>query len=218
MPFGMDREAWRAAVHGVAKGRTRLSDWTELMPFGGCPGGGKSAGSITWGPAVSTQQGLQGSVCPHIWEPGCLPWTDAKRQEPARLRRFANTWPVGPRCRHMWGTQASVMSCRCPQACWFSRSQQLPLKTCHSVASRESSCVSLSITLVSLNNKTSSCLHSRLGPVLLIQYILFLPTKHNTENSPKHAQPQNYIFSSTKPLTMYFIYLLLNLMHFPLLQ
>ena len=26
----MDREAWRAAVHGVAKGRTRLSDWTGL--------------------------------------------------------------------------------------------------------------------------------------------------------------------------------------------
>ena len=27
----MDREAWRAAVHGVAKSRTRLSDWIELM-------------------------------------------------------------------------------------------------------------------------------------------------------------------------------------------
>ena len=27
----MDREAWRAAVHGVTKSRTRLSDWTELM-------------------------------------------------------------------------------------------------------------------------------------------------------------------------------------------
>ena len=26
----MDREAWRAAIHGVAKSRTRLSDWTEL--------------------------------------------------------------------------------------------------------------------------------------------------------------------------------------------
>ena len=25
----MDREAWHAAVHGVAKRRTRLSDWTE---------------------------------------------------------------------------------------------------------------------------------------------------------------------------------------------
>ena len=26
----MEREAWRAAVHGVTKSRTRLSDWTEL--------------------------------------------------------------------------------------------------------------------------------------------------------------------------------------------
>ena len=26
----MDREVWRAAIHGVAKGRTQLSDCTEL--------------------------------------------------------------------------------------------------------------------------------------------------------------------------------------------
>ena len=26
----MDREAWRAAVHGITKSQTRLSDWTEL--------------------------------------------------------------------------------------------------------------------------------------------------------------------------------------------
>ena len=25
----MDREAWHAAIHGVAKSRTRLTDWTE---------------------------------------------------------------------------------------------------------------------------------------------------------------------------------------------
>ena len=25
----MDREAWRAAIHGIAKSRTQLSDWTE---------------------------------------------------------------------------------------------------------------------------------------------------------------------------------------------
>ena len=28
----MDREAWHAAVHGVTKSRTRLSNWTELNP------------------------------------------------------------------------------------------------------------------------------------------------------------------------------------------
>ena len=28
----MDREAWRAAIHGVTKSRTQLSDGTELKP------------------------------------------------------------------------------------------------------------------------------------------------------------------------------------------
>ena len=32
----MDREAWRAAVHGVAKSWTWLSDWTELSSPGRC--------------------------------------------------------------------------------------------------------------------------------------------------------------------------------------
>ena len=30
--FVMDREAWCAAVHGVTKNQTQLSDWTELNP------------------------------------------------------------------------------------------------------------------------------------------------------------------------------------------
>ena len=28
--FVLDREAWHAAIHGVAKSRTRLSNWNEL--------------------------------------------------------------------------------------------------------------------------------------------------------------------------------------------
>ena len=30
----LDRETWHAAIHGVAKSRTRLSDWTELKDLG----------------------------------------------------------------------------------------------------------------------------------------------------------------------------------------
>ena len=30
----MDREPWRAAIHGVSKSRTRLSNWTELTDAG----------------------------------------------------------------------------------------------------------------------------------------------------------------------------------------
>ena len=29
----MDREAWRATIHGITKSQTRLSDWTELNSF-----------------------------------------------------------------------------------------------------------------------------------------------------------------------------------------
>ena len=32
----MDREAWRAAIHGVTVSRTRLSDWTELTELNTC--------------------------------------------------------------------------------------------------------------------------------------------------------------------------------------
>ena len=34
--LAMDREAWHAAVHGVAKSRTRLSDWSELTLSAWC--------------------------------------------------------------------------------------------------------------------------------------------------------------------------------------
>ena len=32
----MDKEAWRAEVHGVAKSQTQLGDWTELKTWSLC--------------------------------------------------------------------------------------------------------------------------------------------------------------------------------------
>ena len=29
----MDREAWSAVIHGVAKSQTQLRDWTELIVY-----------------------------------------------------------------------------------------------------------------------------------------------------------------------------------------
>ena len=34
--FVMDREVWRAAIHGVTKSWTQLSDWTELTELWNC--------------------------------------------------------------------------------------------------------------------------------------------------------------------------------------
>ena len=52
----MDREAWRAAVHGVAMSRTRLSNCTELNIYAGFPSGSDS----------------KESAC-HAGDPGSIP-------------------------------------------------------------------------------------------------------------------------------------------------
>ena len=39
----IDREAWHAAIHGVAKSRTRLSDWSDLTMHQASPGSEKTA-------------------------------------------------------------------------------------------------------------------------------------------------------------------------------
>ena len=68
----MDREAWHAAVHGVAKSRTKLSDWTELnWSKWGFPGGSvvknppANAGDTNSfpGPGRSTMPGTTKPIC-----------------------------------------------------------------------------------------------------------------------------------------------------------
>ena len=55
--FVMDRDAWRAAIHRVAKSQTQLSDWTELN------------GSPREGHSYSLQySGLENSVDREVWK------------------------------------------------------------------------------------------------------------------------------------------------------
>ena len=49
-----DREAWRAAIHGVAKSHTWLSDWTELNWMSHIP---KMFSPLTTGISISKPQG-----------------------------------------------------------------------------------------------------------------------------------------------------------------
>ena len=65
----MDRGAWGAAVHGVAEGRTRLSDFTFTFHF----------------PALEKEMATHSSVLawriPRMWEPGGLPSIGSHRVE-----------------------------------------------------------------------------------------------------------------------------------------
>ena len=74
----MDREAWRAAVHRVAKSRTRPSNWTELNPFSPLSG-------VTWWPSLLINLRLTCSpvaVCGH-------------RAAGSYLEREQGTWGLG---------------------------------------------------------------------------------------------------------------------------
>ena len=77
----MNREAWRAAVHGVAKSWTRLSDWTEL----------------NW-----KQDCSEKAMAPHsstlAWK---IPWTE----EPGGLQSMGSL-----RVGHDWATSLSLFT------------------------------------------------------------------------------------------------------------
>ena len=61
----MDREAWRAVIHGVAKSRTWLSDWTELNLFISYTNTEKKSDSVS-------HSVLSDSLWPHILQPARL--------------------------------------------------------------------------------------------------------------------------------------------------
>ena len=62
----MDREAWRAAIHGVAKSWTRLSDWSDLTLFSFCLQSFPASGSFpaSWLYALGGQSARASAVFP----------------------------------------------------------------------------------------------------------------------------------------------------------
>ena len=66
LEFVMDREAWHAAIHGVSKSRTRLSDWTELTEIYLYVKVGLLAGNVAYLHEYSM----------YTWEECFLPWLD----------------------------------------------------------------------------------------------------------------------------------------------
>ena len=65
----MDREAWRAAIHGVAKSQTRLSNWTELNWSHWC----SFYSPIFWWSSCYTEMKLSKCTYPMKVELGFIP-------------------------------------------------------------------------------------------------------------------------------------------------
>ena len=78
----LDREAWHAAVHEVAKCWARLSDWTEVMYFEDVPAGNSgikyACQRRRLGQENSSEEGIANHSSILVWR---IPWTE----EPGRL-------------------------------------------------------------------------------------------------------------------------------------
>ena len=110
----MDREAWRAAVHGVTESRTRLSDWAELglrrcvWAFSSC-GERERLSTAAWashcgalsGQSAGSQArvlGLTGFRSCSAWAHLLLGLWDLPRPgiEPMPLHRQTDSYPLDP--------------------------------------------------------------------------------------------------------------------------
>ena len=103
----IDREAWRAAIYGVAKSRTQLSDWTELNQMGKTSVVAQMVKRLpamweTWVQCLDLEDPLEKETATHsstlAWK---IPWTE----ERGRLQSMGLQ-----RVRHNWATSLSFLS------------------------------------------------------------------------------------------------------------
>ena len=94
----MDREAWRAAIHGVTKSRTRLSDWSDLI---------WALRQTLWGQR-SVRELLLGSPHPKaaLWGKNALGEEGGQKPKGSRLATPAPSHPTA------WGRGSGARSFR----------------------------------------------------------------------------------------------------------
>ena len=107
----MDREGWRAVLHGVAKSRTRLSDWTELngrvmqLAFWMIATGWYVKVSFTYSPCSLKTMSLfatnekESSFLPPSWRHICTLWS---RKTSSKLRCSSNLCVTRNKSWEMW--------------------------------------------------------------------------------------------------------------------
>ena len=136
----MDREAWHAEIHGVAKSRTRLSDWTELnCLFWRFPGGSDGKESAVWETRVpSLDRGGSpgegnGSPLPYTW----LENSTDRGAWRATDKGVAKSWTWLSNRHTLTHTHILCLFERVSLGCWTSCHRQgdphLPGETCQSV-------------------------------------------------------------------------------------
>ena len=99
----MDREAWHAAIHRVAKSQTQLSNWTELIYENGRPAGKpKMVKQVTWSKSYSV---VSDSLQPHgLYSPCNSPGKNTGVGSLSLLQGIFPTqgWNLGlPHCRQI---------------------------------------------------------------------------------------------------------------------